>query len=54
VLALVLLVFGFVLLVLAAMLTLPADSPWRSRLGLLGLACWILSEIVTRVPGLAR
>jgi len=46
-LSLILLVFALVLLVLAAMLN-PANEPWRWRLGWLGLACWVASEIFVK------
>ena len=49
-LVLILLVFAFVLFCVAAWLT--PSHPWSGRIGLIGLACWSLAEIVSRVPGL--
>lgn len=52
-LGLILLIFALVLLVVSAVVT-PAE-PWRAKLALLGLACWVAAEIVARaVPLLAR
>ena len=49
-LTLILLVFAFVLFLVAAALN-PSYEPWRAKLGLIGLACWVLSEILSRAPG---
>lgn len=46
-LPLILLVFAFVLFAVAAALT---AHPWQSRIALSGLACWVLSELLTKVP----
>ena len=43
-LSLILLIFAFVLFMLAAFVS-PVD-PWRGRLACLGLACWSLAEIL--------
>ena len=53
-LTLILMVFGFVLFVLAG-LGIPAQSP-PSRFNLVsfGLACWILAEILKAAPVLMR
>ena len=45
-LGLVLLIFALALFVIASFLQ--PDQPWRGRLGLLGLACWVGAEIVSR------
>lgn len=42
---LVLLVFAFVLFVLAAVLYPPPAEPYRSRLIAAGLACWVTSQL---------
>ena len=52
-LSLILLVFAFVLFVVAAFLA-PPEHPWKGRLALFGLACAALAEILTRVPGALR
>ncbi len=49
--SLILLIFAFVLFAIAAMVN-PVD-PWRGKLACIGLACWVLAEIVLRVPGVA-
>lgn len=49
---LILLVFAFVLFVVAAFLQ--PDQPWRGKLGLLGLASWVAAEIFTRATPLLR
>lgn len=49
----VLLVFALVLFVVAAVLQ-PADHPWRGKLGLLGLACWVGAEIARTLGPLVR
>ncbi len=51
-LTLILLVFAFVLMVVAAMLA-PPEHPWKGRLALFGFACWVLAEILVRVPSLS-
>jgi hypothetical protein len=54
-LTLILLVFAFVLLVIAGFLAgppAPSENPWRSRLVCFGLACWVLAEILNTVPKL--
>ena len=50
-LSLILLVFALVLLVVAAALN---AHPWTNRIALSGLACWVLSELLTKVPVLTR
>lgn len=50
-LTLILLVFAFVLLMVAAFLS-PPEHPWKGRLALFGLSCFVLAEILTRAPGL--
>jgi hypothetical protein len=50
-LVLILLVFAFVLFIVAAWLA-PAH-PWTGRIGLVGLACWSLAEILSKVPGIS-
>ena len=47
-LSLILLVFAFVLLLVAGLIN--AAAPWRDKLACLGLACWVLSEIIVRSP----
>lgn len=48
-LILILLVFAFVLFVVSAWLT--PTHPWSGRISLMGLACWVLAEIISKVPG---
>lgn len=50
-LSLILLVFAFVLLAVAAFLS-PPEHPWKGRLALFGFACWVLAEILVRTPGI--
>lgn len=45
-LGLILLVFALVLLVVSAVVN-PVE-PWRGKLALAGLACWVAAEIVAR------
>lgn len=45
-LSLILLIFAFVLFMIAAFVS-PVD-PWRGRLMCLGLGCWTLAEILGR------
>jgi len=46
-LSLILLVFAFVLFVVAgAYAASVTEPPWRSRLVCFGLACWVLAEIL--------
>jgi cytochrome c oxidase assembly factor CtaG len=53
-LSLILLVFAFVLFVIAGFVR-PEPEPWRARMVCFGLACLALAEIVTRgAPLLAR
>jgi hypothetical protein len=49
-LSLILLVFAFVLFVIAGAVN-PPENPWRSRLVCFGLACVALADIVVRAPG---
>jgi len=44
-LTLILLVFAFVLFCVAGMAPV-SEPPWRSRLACLGLACWVLAELL--------
>lgn len=48
-LSLILLVFAFVLLMIAGLVA-PSVEPWRSKLACFGLACWVLAELVRTVP----
>jgi hypothetical protein len=48
-LTLILLVFAFVLFVIAALSNL-AEPPWKTRLVCAGLACWVLSELLKGIP----
>lgn len=48
-LSLILLIFALVLFIVAAFLS-PSAEPWRGKLGLLGLACWVAAEIFKAVP----
>lgn len=50
--SLILLVFAFVLFVVAAFLV--PEHPWKGKLGLLGLACWVLAELLRGLPGAAH
>ena len=50
-LVLILLMFAFVIFLVAAFMV-PPENPWKAKLGLIGLACWVLGEILTRAPGL--
>lgn len=50
-LSIILLVFAFVLFMVA---NFSPDPPWRSRLICYGLACWVLAELVVKVPLLTR
>lgn len=50
--SLILLVFAFVLFVLAAFA--PDPEPRRSKLCCFGLACWVAAEIVLRAGPLLR
>jgi apolipoprotein N-acyltransferase len=43
-LSLILLVFAFVLFVVAGLAA--PEPPWRSKLACFGLACWVLAELV--------
>lgn len=47
IIGLILLVFAFVLFVVAGFIQ--PDHPWRAKLGLFGLACWVLAELLGRV-----
>lgn len=49
-LSLILLVFAFVLFVVAGLLNPP--EPWRGKLLCFGLACWVLSELLKSGPAL--
>jgi hypothetical protein len=49
-LGLILLIFALVLFVVAAVIN-PAE-PWRGKLALLGLACWVAAEIFARAAPL--
>lgn len=46
--ALILLVFAFVLFVIAGAWNPQPPSPWFSRLAAAGLAFWVLSELLGR------
>jgi hypothetical protein len=50
-LSLILMVFAFVLAVVAGLLGPPYD-PWRSRLLCFALACFFLAEILQRTPAI--
>jgi len=50
---LILLVFGFVLVLVGAIIP-PPTEPWRWRLCWIGVACVILAEILGRVGPLIR
>ena len=52
-LSLILLVFAFVLFVIAGFVR-PEPEPWRGRMICFGLACLALAEIVRNVPLLTR
>jgi hypothetical protein len=52
-LPLILLVFAFVLFVIAAFVR-PEPEPWRGRLICFGFACWVLSEILAHGAPLLR
>ena len=41
----VLLVFAFVLFVVGVLLP-PPYEPWRNRITIAGLACWVASELI--------
>lgn len=43
--SLILLVFAFVLFIVAGVYSAP-EPPWRSRLVCFGLGCWVLAEIL--------
>lgn len=47
-LSLILMVFAFVLFVIAGCFAIP--DPWKNRLVCFGLGCWVLSEILGKVP----
>lgn len=50
-LSLILLVFAFVLLVVAGIMgnpNPPGNSPWSWRLLCYGLACWVLTELLSK------
>ena len=49
-LPIILMVFAFVLFVIAAVWGQTEPSPYRPRLVASGLACWVLAELLTRVP----
>ncbi len=54
-LSIILLVFAFVFFAIATAYSTPnPEPPWRSRLVCCGLACWVLSELVAKVPLLLR
>ncbi len=48
-LSLILLVFAFVLFVIAGLAPL-VEPPWKTRLISFGLACWVLSELLKGLP----
>jgi len=48
-LSLILLVFAFVLFVVAGFANLP-DPPWKTRLVCVGFACWVLAELLKTGP----
>lgn len=50
--SLILMVFGFVLFVLAGLGIPGPNPPSRFNLVSFGLACWVLAEILTRAPAL--
>jgi hypothetical protein len=50
-LSLILLVFAFVLFIVAGALAIP-EPPWKTRLICFGLACWVFSELLKGVPAL--
>jgi hypothetical protein len=50
--SMILLVFAYVLFMVAGLIRPP--EPWTSRLPVLGLACWVLAEIVGKAVPLLR
>ena len=50
-LTLILMVFAFVLLVVAGFVA-PGPELWWKRLLCFGLSCWVLADILTRGPAL--
>jgi hypothetical protein len=46
----IMLMFAFVLFVLSGFVA--PTEPWRGRLLCLGLACWVLSDLLARVGSL--
>jgi hypothetical protein len=51
VISLILLIFAFVLFSISAFVN-PVE-PWRGKLCCIALACWVLAEIVLRIPGVS-
>lgn len=43
--SLILLIFALVFFLIAALAS-PPENPWRPRLGFLGLASWVASELM--------
>jgi membrane-bound metal-dependent hydrolase YbcI (DUF457 family) len=52
-LSLILLILAFLLFLIAALIV-PPNEPWRAKLGLLGLAAWVLAEIVLRAANAGK
>lgn len=48
-LSVILMVFAFVLFVVAGLYQSP-NPPWSPRFVCWGLACWVLADLVTKVP----
>jgi hypothetical protein len=44
-------VFAFVLFVISGLANL-AEPPWKTRLVCLGLACWVLAELLKGIPAI--
>ena len=52
-LSLILLILAMLLFGIAGVMRpAPPDEPWRNRMVCFGLAFWVLSELVSRWPGL--
>lgn len=49
-LTMILLVFAFVLFVVAGLIPQPPAPAWNWRLLCFGLACWVLSELLGHAP----
>lgn len=48
--SLILIMFAFVLFTIAAIWNPAPPSAWFGRLVAAGLACWVLAEIITKIP----